>query len=110
MPAPTPFANSIAVVIGIDLVRPRHSARFAPPSTTHAALGELLRDAHGYDVIALLDADATQARLTELLTKELPARVGPTIACCFYFAGHGVARDGDEGPNGYLLPVDASAR
>ncbi len=27
---------------------------------------------------------------------------------CFYFAGHGVAMDGHDGPNGYLLPWDAS--
>ena len=70
-------------------------------------LGELLSVAHGYEVTALLDAGATQARITQLLTHELPALVQPDDRVLFYFAGHGVARDGDEGPNGYLLPADA---
>ena len=25
----------------------------------------------------------------------------------FYFAGHGIAADGDDGPAGYLVPADA---
>jgi WD40 repeat protein len=70
-------------------------------------LGTLLTEAHGYQVTALLDGDATAARLTQLLTVDLPALVQPDDRVLFYFAGHGVARDGDEGPNGYLLPADA---
>ena len=106
MTTPTPFAHSIGVVIGID-----HYGNGVPELRTAAndarRLGELLRDRHGYDITAILDADATQARITALLTKELPARVGPDDRVLFYFAGHGVAHDSDEGPNGYLLPVDA---
>ena len=37
----------------------------------------------------------------------MPATVKENDRVLFYFAGHGVARDGDEGPNGYLLPSDA---
>ncbi|MCC7052066.1 MAG: caspase family protein [Gemmatimonadaceae bacterium] len=71
-------------------------------------LGEVLASEHGYDIVSLLDEEATQARITAVLTQELPARLGPDDRVLFYFAGHGVARDGDEGPNGYLLPIDAS--
>jgi WD40 repeat protein len=101
-----PFAHSIAVVIGID-----HYGNGVPALRTAVNdarhLGELLGTDHGYDVTAILDADASLERLTTLLTTELPARVGSDDRVLFYFAGHGVARDSDEGPNGYLLPVDA---
>ena len=106
MTTPSPFAHSIAVVIGID-----HYGNGVPELRTAAndaqRLGDLLAEKHGYDVTELIDSDATQARITTLLTKDLPERVGPDDRVLFYFAGHGVARDSDEGPNGYLLPVDA---
>lgn len=33
--------------------------------------------------------------------------VGPNDRVFFYFAGHGIALDGDDGPEGYLVPEDA---
>ncbi len=106
MTLPPPFAHSIAIVIGID-----RYANGIPELRTAAndaqRLATLLAEQHSYDVTTLIDADASRARLTELLTKELPARVGVDDRVLFYFAGHGVARDSDEGPNGYLLPADA---
>ena len=106
MTTPSPFAKSIAVIIGID----RYAVGI--PQLRSAVndarrLSTILGGEHGYSVIALLDADASQERITHLLTSELPAIVGPDDRVLFYFAGHGVARDGDEGPTGYLLPADA---
>jgi hypothetical protein len=102
-----PFAHSIAVVIGIDAYD--HGV---PPLRTAVndarRLGEILAAQHGYDVITVLDAEATGERLVSLLKHELPARVGPDDRLLFYFAGHGVAIDGQDGPNGYVLPIDAS--
>lgn len=104
---PPSFRRSLAVVIGID--------RYAPgiPTLRTAVndarrLGEVLAQQHGYDVIAVLDAEATRARLVDLITHELPAQTGADDRVLFYFAGHGVAVDGHDGPNGYLLPVDAN--
>ena len=106
VPAP-PFRRSIAVVIGID-----GYAHGVPPLRTAVndarRLAELLGTHHGYEVVTLLDAEATRARIVALLKEDLPTRVGPDDRVCFYFAGHGVAVDGHDGPNGYLLPVDAS--
>ena len=106
MTRPSPFAHSWAVVIGIDAY-----ANGIPALRTASAdarrLAALLADAHGYDVTTLLDADASHARITTLLGTELPAKVGPDDRLLFYFAGHGVARDGDDGPAGFLLPADA---
>ena len=102
----SPFARSIAVVIGINTYGSGIPA-LRTAANDARRLGALLRDGHGYDVTLLLDADANLASLTELFTRTLPATVKDDDRVLFYFAGHGVARDGDEGPNGYLLPSDA---
>lgn len=101
-----PFANSIAVVVGIDRYRDG-IPELRTAANDARRVGAILRESHGYDVIELLDDDASQDRLTTLLTRELPGKVGADDRVFFYWAGHGVARDGDDGPNGYLLPVDA---
>lgn len=102
-----PFRRSIAVVIGID-----GYAHGVPPLGTAVndarRLAALLGTHHGYEVTTVLDGEATRARLVSLLTTELPAQVTADDRVCLYFAGHGVAVDGHDGPNGYLLPVDAS--
>jgi hypothetical protein len=38
----------------------------------------------------------------------LPQEVGPDDRVLFYFAGHGIALDGEDGPEGYLVPEDAN--
>jgi len=102
-----PFSRSLAIAIGID-----QYAHGIPPLGTAVndarRVADVLVSQHGYETIALFDADATRARIVTLLKEELPARVGPDDRVCFYFAGHGVALPGDQGPNGYLLPVDAA--
>ncbi|MBC7898352.1 MAG: caspase family protein [Cytophagaceae bacterium] len=106
MPEPSPFAHSIAVVVGID--RYGHGIPELRTAANDARrVAQTLADGHGYEVIQLIDSDASHERLTALLTTELPARVGPDDRVLFYWAGHGVALDGDTGPNGYLLPSDA---
>jgi Caspase domain/NACHT domain len=104
---PPPFRRSIAAVIGINAY-----AGGIPPLKTAVndarRVGEILAAQHGYEVVTLLDADASRERIVALLKQELPAKVGPDDRVCFYFAGHGVAIDGDQGPNGYLMPADAS--
>ncbi len=102
----SPFAHSIAVIIGINAYREGIPALRTAVNDARR-LGTLLAEEHGYDLISLLDDDATQERIATLLTQELPARIGADDRVLFYFAGHGVARDGDDGPNGYLLPVNA---
>ena len=100
------FGRSVAVVIGID-----NYGNGVPPLKTAAndarRLASILADTHGFDVRLFIDEDASRERLTELLTHRLPEELGPDDRLIFYFAGHGVALDGDDGPNGYLLPQDA---
>ena len=100
------FRQSVAVVIGIDAY-----GHGVPPLRTAAndarRLAQVLADDHGYDVRLLLDQAASRDAITGLLADDLAHAVGPEDRVLFYFAGHGVALDGDDGPTGYLLPQDA---
>ncbi len=106
MPTPAPFRSSYAVVIGIDTYG-EGIPRLRTAANDARRVAKTLAELHGYEVIRLIDAEATRERVTNLLTTELPARVGPDDRVLVYWAGHGVALDGDTGPNGYLLPSDA---
>jgi len=100
------FHHSLAIVIGINAY-----AGGIPPLRSAAndarRLARILTDDHGYDVRLLLDEQATFASIIRLLTETLPAEVGPDDRVLVYFAGHGIALDGEDGPAGYLVPQDA---
>src|SRR5262245_2247289 len=98
-----PFQRSLAIIIGINAY-----AGGIPPLRSAAndagRLARILADDHGYDVRLLVDVEATRAALTRLLTEKLPDEVGPDDRVLIYFAGHGIALDGEDGPAGYLVP------
>lgn len=106
----TDFAHSIALIIGIDA----YSNGIRPLTTAvndATRLADLLRTAHGYETILLTEEaggqPVTQQQL-RLILEELESRLGEDDRLLFYFAGHGVALDGDDGPRGYLVPQDAN--
>ncbi|MEZ4426399.1 MAG: caspase family protein [Nannocystaceae bacterium] len=103
MPA---FVRSRALVIGVNDYRhgtpPLRSA--VPDARSIAAA---LADGHGYDVTLLVDAEADRAGLVRAFSERLPAEVGAEDRLLVYFAGHGVAADGEDGPEGFLVPQDA---
>ena len=70
-------------------------------------LAEILQQKHQYKVVEFLDNDATLEKLHHLLETTLPQEVMPDDQLLFYFAGHGVALNGKDGPEGYLIPQDA---
>ncbi len=96
------FVRSLALVVGIDDYR--HGI---PPLRTAAndarRLACILEEDHGYQVHLLVE-DVTLARLKGALED---IQVDADDRLLFYFAGHGVALDGDNGPAGYLVPGDA---
>ncbi|MEL6261361.1 MAG: caspase family protein [Cyanobacteria bacterium J06626_6] len=101
------FTRSLAVVIGID----QYSNGIAPLRTAVGdaeAIAQTLEDRHGYEVITLLDVCAQTKSLRELIQTTLPTQVLPGSRLLFYFAGHGIAQDGEDGPAGYLIPQDAA--
>jgi WD40 repeat protein len=106
----TSFTHSLAIVIGIDAYD-SGIPRLTTAVNDAARLADLLRASHGYETILLTEPETNQPvtrdRLAALFTEELPARLGDDDRLLVYFAGHGVALDGDDGPRGYLVPQDA---
>ena len=102
-----PFARNLAWLVGIDAytdVTPLQTA-----VRDARAVAAALEEQHDYLTHLLLDGDATGHALTRLFEEELPTVVGPDDRVVVYFAGHGIAQDGDDGPEGFLVPVEAQA-
>lgn len=101
------FTCSLAVVIGIN-----HYQHGVPQLKTAAPdaqeLAKILVEKHRYDdVILLLDQKATLANLRQMLHEYLPQAIVENARLLFYFAGHGIALNNDDGPSGFLIPQDA---
>jgi WD40 repeat protein len=104
------FDRSLAIVIGINDYRngisPLQSAR-----ADAEAIATLLETQYQYQVIQLTDTTDVKPTLENIrqLLQKLPTLVNPAEATrlLFYFAGHGIALNGEEGPEGYLIPQNA---
>lgn len=100
--------HRFAAVIGID----SYGHGIAPLQSAVAdarAIASALERDHGYGPPQLLlNEEATGAAVLRLLEETLPAVVDSESAVILYYAGHGVALgDGEEGPEGFLLPQDS---
>ena len=97
-----------ALVVGINRYG-RGIAGLSSAVNDARAIATALREQHGYSVDLLVDDEASREAILAQLTRaagELDAEQG----FLFYFAGHGLAMgDGNQGPQGYLLPQDAQA-
>ncbi|GAA6620336.1 caspase family protein [Scytonema sp. NUACC26] len=100
------FANNLAFVIGINNYGSSISSLQNAVSDAKQ-LAEILREKHGYQVWECLDEVATLKNLLHLLDTTLPEHTTVDDRLLFYFAGHGIALNGDDGPQGYLIPQDA---
>ena len=109
----TNFDRNLAAVIGIDRYENHPQIhRLRTPVNDARALADLLETEYEYkpeNVVRLLDEAATLTGLQTLLTDTLPNQLKPTKGdrLIFYFAGHGIPRNSEEGPKGYLVPQDA---
>ncbi|MCY7277043.1 MAG: caspase family protein, partial [Phormidesmis sp. CAN_BIN44] len=101
------FQYSLAVVIGIDDYR-NGVPSLKTPVNDAQTLATILKDKHGYEVELLMNDEANCTALRNLLETELPKRLSKNDRLLFYFAGHGIALNGDDGPEGYLIPSGAS--
>ncbi|WP_408967520.1 ABC transporter substrate-binding protein, partial [Planktothrix sp.] len=77
------------------------------------AIADLLEKEYKYqEVIRLFPphGEATREKFKELLFEKLPNVINPTEGdrLLFYFAGHGIARNSEDGPAGALIPQDAT--
>jgi GTPase SAR1 family protein len=100
------FERNLAFIIGIN-----NYQNGVPPLKTAVndakKLIKVLREKHQYQTWICLDNFATLSKLNQFLESTLPAQVTENDRLLFYFAGHGVALNGDDGPVGYLIPQDA---
>lgn len=99
------FRRSVAILISIDDYS-NGVPTLRTPTGDARALAEVLRGQHGFDVRLLLDAEASLEGVRACL-RELPFELSGEDRVFLYFAGHGLALEGDGGPQGYLLPCDA---
>jgi WD40 repeat protein len=100
------FSRNLAFIIGIN----NYTNGISPLQNAvndAKKLVEILREKHEYQVWVCLDEVATLNNLNKLLEKILPEQVTENDRLLFYFAGHGIALNGDDGPAGYLIPQDA---
>src|SRR5689334_3798587 len=97
--------RSLAIIIGIaEYACPR--LRLQTPVRDAEELARILTERHGYDVVLRRDGEATLKQLEHLFGKELPTIVDESRRVLIYFAGHGVATNSIENPQGYLVPAD----
>jgi energy-coupling factor transporter ATP-binding protein EcfA2 len=100
------FARNLAFIIGIDNYRNGISP-LRTATNDAKKLVEILREKHNYQVWVCLDEIATLKNLQQLLEVTLPQQVTSEDRLLLYFAGHGIALNGEDGPQGYLIPQDA---
>ncbi len=104
----TYFSHDLAIVIGID----RYGGGIRSLQTAVndvKVIAQRLQQDHHYQVMTLVNQQATLAALQHLIKTVLPQQVKPDSRLLFYFAGHGIALNGEDGPEGYLIPQDAKA-
>jgi ABC-type branched-subunit amino acid transport system substrate-binding protein/WD40 repeat protein len=115
----TNFDRNIAVVIGIN----NYQNGISPLKTAvndAKAIADLLEEEYKYQKVIRLFPDdhgkatlgeATLAKINQLLLETLPKEIKPTEGdrLLFYFAGHGIARNSEDGPAGALIPQDAKS-
>jgi WD40 repeat protein len=100
------FVRHLAIVIGID----QYDGGIAPlqsAANDATAMAQLLKEKHNYQVRQRINKQATRAKLKHLIEDLLPKIVAEGDRLLFYFAGHGIALNGEDGPEGYLIPQDA---
>ncbi|MBW4510898.1 MAG: caspase family protein [Scytonematopsis contorta HA4267-MV1] len=100
------FNRNLAFIIGINEYR-NGISQLHSATNDAKRLVEILREKHNYQVWVCLDELATLSNLIKLLEDTLSQQVTSEDRLIFYFAGHGIALNGEDGPQGYLIPQDA---
>ncbi|QIR35868.1 caspase family protein [Tolypothrix sp. PCC 7910] len=99
------FSKNLALIIGINKYGNGISS-LQNAVNDAKKLVESLRTQHNYQVWVCLDEVATKENLLKLLETTLPQEISCDDRLLFYFAGHGIALNNEDGPAGYLIPQD----
>ena len=106
------FQRNWAVVIGINDYQ-NQVPKLKTAKNDAEKLADILAKLHKYEVILITDdtdCKPTLESLLNLLTKQLPEKINKDDRLLFYFAGHGIAKESDRGPAGFLVPQDADIK
>ena len=109
----TNFTHNLAIAIGINQYK-NGIAKLNTAKPDAETLAELLKDKYQYQVELITDDTERKPTINELrtlLTEWLPQQLQPPAhnnRLLFYFAGHGMSLESDDGPRGILLPQDAN--
>jgi Caspase domain len=101
------YRESWALVIGIDSYS--HLAPLSNACEDAQAIADVLIERFSFpfdQVCVLLDADATRGRITSSFLHFATEDAHPDDRVVFFFAGHGLTRNGRRGEVGYLVPHD----
>jgi WD40 repeat protein len=103
------FKLNLAIVIGIN----DYQSSIPVLGTARQdaeAIAAILQNDYQYQVHLLVDEQANGQNINHWLTTELATILATTnpSRLLFYFAGHGIALNDDDGPQGYLIPQDAT--
>ncbi len=100
------FERSLAVVIGINSYSHGIPPLLNAVRDANAVADSLERQ--GFEVLRLLDSQATLSSFSHLLSHYLPSLESPPDRLLIYFAGHGLAHTDEQHQlSGFLLPSDA---
>jgi uncharacterized caspase-like protein len=100
-----PSGRSHALVIGINRYDAAHWRPLTYAVADASAVADRL-DAAGFDVITLLDEEATGRAIVSALEDTIAAKVAPGDRVMVFFAGHGHTHRFDRVDYGYLVPAD----
>jgi formylglycine-generating enzyme required for sulfatase activity len=98
------YGKSIALVVGID----QYSQGWPPLSAavSDASQMETALRGQGFQVIKLLNQQATKDEILHQLQDVIPPQLGNGDRFLFYFSGHGQTEQAPGGQLGYLVPVN----
>lgn len=100
------FKRNLAVIIGINKYQNGISTLSTAVNDAEK-IAQTLKQEHDYQVWGLLDKQATLAGCWRLLEEFLPQNVTKSDRLIFYFAGHGIALNSNDGLEGFLIPQNA---
>jgi len=101
------YSKSWAVVIGINAYQNFPSLEYAANDATAVATRF---KSMGFQVISLQNEQATKKNIMDVLTSQLPAKVGRNDRLIIFYAGHGAAGKLPTGEEvGFIIPTDAKA-
>lgn len=101
-----PFENSHAFLIAINTYNNGISS-LETPIRDAKEIGKLLSEKHGYTIHESYDSTLHEIRA---MFKKMQKLVQEKDRVIIYFAGHGIAKDSEKDPEGYLIPSDATKK